>query len=138
MDRVVLQCRAPELTGVWDAARVERVIANLLSNAGKYSPQDASITVTVGEEVRNGTGWAVVSVQDHGIGIPADDLPHIFERFHRGQNVGQEILGAGIGLSGAKQIVEAHGGTIEVSSQEGAGSTFTVRLPLEQKESAGS
>jgi PAS domain S-box-containing protein len=136
-DRVALQSRTPELIGVWDAVRLERVIANLLSNAGKYSPPDAAITVTVGDEERDGAGWAVVSVQDRGIGIPEDDLPHIFERFHRGQNVGQETLGAGIGLSGVRQIVESHNGTIEVTSKEGVGSTFTVRLPLEREENAG-
>jgi signal transduction histidine kinase len=84
----------------------------------------------VKEERRGGRAWALVSVEDRGIGIPQEDLPHIFERFHRGRNVGCERLGTGIGLSGAKQIVEKHGGTIEVTSEEGAGSTFTVRLPL--------
>lgn len=76
------------------------------------------------------TAWAIVSVQDRGIGIPPEDLPHIFERFHRGRNVGRETLGTGVGLSGARQIVEQHGGTLEVASEEGVGSTFTVRLPL--------
>jgi signal transduction histidine kinase len=75
------------------------------------------------------TAWAVLSVEDNGVGIPAADLPHIFERFWRGSNVGGTV-GAGIGLAGARQIVEQHGGTIAVASTEGKGSTVTVRLPL--------
>jgi signal transduction histidine kinase len=69
-------------------------------------------------------------VQDGGLGIPASDLPRVFERFHRGANVVGRIGGTGIGLAGARSIVESHGGTISAASQEGAGSTFTIRLPL--------
>jgi signal transduction histidine kinase len=72
----------------------------------------------------------VLSVRDEGIGIPARDLPHIFERYFRGSNIEGWMWGSGIGLAGTKQIVEQHGGTIEVDSIEGEGSTFTVRLPL--------
>ena len=67
---------------------------------------------------------------DHGIGIPSDDLPHIFERFRRASNVAGQIAGSGLGLAGARDIVEQHGGTISVRSEEGRGSTFVVRLPL--------
>lgn len=80
---------------------------------------------------------AVLTVRDNGIGIPAADLPHIFERFRRGANVGSSIGGSGIGLASAQQIVEQHGGTIVAESGApgtggaGGGSTFTVRLPLE-------
>ena len=73
---------------------------------------------------------ALLVVQDEGIGIPAADLPQIFERYRRGRNVGR-IAGTGIGLTGAKQIVERHGGAIDVTSAEGAGTRVTVRLPLE-------
>ncbi|MGE3599462.1 MAG: sensor histidine kinase [Dehalococcoidia bacterium] len=72
----------------------------------------------------------MIQVQDEGIGIPPADLPHIFERYQRGANVAGRIAGTGIGLAGARQIVELHGGTIEVESVEGHGSVFTVRLPL--------
>jgi signal transduction histidine kinase len=67
-------------------------------------------------------------VVDRGIGIPADDLPRVFERFHRGANV-DGIAGSGVGLAGAKQAVEGSGGSIAVESAEGEGSTFTIRLP---------
>jgi signal transduction histidine kinase len=73
--------------------------------------------------------WAVLTVSDPGIGIPAEDLPNLFTRFRRGGNVGG-ITGAGIGLAGARQIVQQHGGTIGAESIEGRGSTFTIRLPL--------
>ncbi len=72
----------------------------------------------------------MIAVRDEGIGIPATDLPHIFERFHRGTNVVSHVQGTGIGLASARQIVALHGGTISVESVEGAGATFTVRLPL--------
>ena len=117
----------PTLVGIWDPERLERVLANLVANAIKYSPAGGPITLRVTrEEV---AGWASLAVMDDGIGIPAADLPHVFERFRRGANVGQ-VTGTGIGLAGARQIVELHGGTIAVTSQEGRGSTFTVRLPL--------
>ncbi len=74
---------------------------------------------------------ATVSVVDWGLGIPAADLPHIFERFRRASNVGAKIAGSGLGLSGSRDIVELHGGTITADSEEGRGSTFEVRLPLQ-------
>jgi signal transduction histidine kinase len=77
----------------------------------------------------------VLSVQDKGIGIPSGDLSRIFERFKRGSNVSEAVPGSGIGLAGVKQIVEQHGGSIEVESREGEGSTFTVRLPLSSAKS---
>jgi signal transduction histidine kinase len=125
--RLLLVTDEPELTGFWDPQRIARVADNLLLNAIKYSPDGGDVAVTV---VRDG-GWAVMAVRDSGMGIPAADLPRIFERFHRGANVTRKISGTGIGLAGSKQIVEQHGGSIEVDSREGGGSTFTVRLPLE-------
>jgi PAS domain S-box-containing protein len=127
-DHVIrIQVEPPELIGVWDAPRLERVFANLLSNAVRYSPEGGEVLVTI---ARDGE-WAQLSVRDRGVGIPAADLPHIFERFRRGRNVTGRIAGSGIGLAGAKQLVEQHGGTIAIDSQEGAGTTVTVRLPLE-------
>ena len=68
-------------------------------------------------------------VQDHGIGIAPADLPHIFEAYHRGTNVGA-VHGEGLGLASARQIISLHNGTLEVHSKEGEGTTFTIRLPL--------
>jgi signal transduction histidine kinase len=120
------ECTLPQLPGNWDAGRLDRVLANLLSNAIKYSPSGGEVLV----DVRTVADWALVSVTDHGLGIPAADLPHVFERFRRASNVGGLIAGSGLGLAGAREIVEQHGGTISVASEEGRGSTFVVRLPL--------
>jgi signal transduction histidine kinase len=103
---------------------------NLLSNAIKYSPAGGPVLVTVAREQIDGGAYAVLAVQDHGVGIPAADLSHIFERFHRASNVQGRISGTGIGLASARQIVEQHGGDLTVRSTEGQGSVFTVLLPL--------
>ncbi len=71
----------------------------------------------------------MLTIEDRGIGIPAADLPHVFEPFHRASNV-RQINGTGIGLAGVKQIVEMHGGTLSITSREGHGTVVTVRLPL--------
>jgi signal transduction histidine kinase len=128
--RLHVEATAPQLVGEWEAARLERVVANLLSNAIKYSPQGGAITVRLAAEDAAAGGWAVLAVRDQGLGIPAADLPYIFAGFHRAGNVAGQIPGTGLGLASARQIVEQHGGTISVESQEGVGSTFTVRLPL--------
>lgn len=119
---------APTLLVECDASRIGRVIANLLSNAIKYSPAGGPITVSVG---RKNDTWAEIEVRDAGIGIPASDLPHVFEAYRRGGNVTGRIGGTGIGLAGASRIVEQHGGSIRVESVEGKGSTFTVCLLIE-------
>lgn len=87
-------------------------------------------------DVRAEAGWAAVWVADHGLGIPAADQPYVFDRFRRASNVGRLIAGSGLGLAGARDIVEQHGGSIAVSSEEGRGSTFVIRLPLEEQASA--
>jgi signal transduction histidine kinase len=123
-----LRLEAPpgEIVGAWDAGRLLRVIDNLIGNAIKYSPAGGEVIIGVeacGE-------WAVVRVRDQGVGIPAADLPRVFEPFHRGSNVVGRISGTGIGLAGTRRIVERHGGSMSVESSEGIGTTFTVRLPL--------
>jgi signal transduction histidine kinase len=113
-----------------DGSRIERVVRNMLDNAIKYSPAGGDIVVhTRRDEDENGR-WGVVTIEDRGLGIPASDLPYVFDRFRRGGNVQRHIAGSGIGLTGAKQIVAQHGGAISVQSVEGEGSTFTLRLPL--------
>jgi len=120
--------RLPKLVGEWDELRLGRVLDNLLDNAVKYSPRGGSIKVSIGTA---DDGAAVLSVSDRGEGIPESDLPHIFERFRRGQNVEGRIPGTGIGLAGVQRIVEQHQGTIAVDTRVGVGTTFTIRLPLE-------
>ena len=126
-ERHVFRCELPDASaeGAWDAGRLSRVLNNLLSNAIKYSPSGGEVVV----RVRSEADWVSVAVEDHGLGIPVADLPHVFEPFHRGRNAVRSISGAGIGLASVRQIVEAHGGSVEVVSQVGRGSTFTVRLP---------
>ena len=124
------------LTGMWDALRLRRVLDNLLDNAVKYSPEGGPVVVTIGRDERAGKSWAVVRVADEGVGIPEGDLPHVFERYRRGSNVGTRIVGTGIGLAGVRQIVEQHGGEVSVASEEGRGSVFTVALPLAPPSSA--
>jgi PAS domain S-box-containing protein len=119
----------PSLTGMWDGNRLGRVLANLLGNAVKYSPGGGEIVVRVWREHDPSGAWAMLDVRDEGMGIPAADLPYLFEHFRRGRNVAS-IKGTGIGLTGVRLIVEQHGGTVDVQSEEGQGSTFTVRLPL--------
>ncbi|HEY4057441.1 MAG TPA: ATP-binding protein [Kofleriaceae bacterium] len=113
------------MIGNFDEARIARVLGNLVSNAIKYSPQGGHIGI-VTTRIAN---WAEIRVTDSGIGIPAADLPRVFERFHRAGNVGK-IDGNGIGLASSREVVIAHGGSLDVESVEGSGSTFIVRLPL--------
>lgn len=108
-----------------DPDLMRQVFANLLSNAVKYSPNGGQIEVT--GEVDE--GFAAVAVRDYGLGIPARDLPQLFERFFRASNVGG-IAGSGLGLSLCRHLVEEHGGKLTVDSVEGQGATFTLRLPL--------
>jgi signal transduction histidine kinase len=125
------ETQATAITGQWDRARLERVLQNLISNAVKYSPQGGPIVVQVWTATEDGRPWGFLSVADQGLGVPAADLPQLFERFHRGANVAGRIGGTGIGLATVRQIVEQHGGQVGVSSIEGQGSTFIVRLPLD-------
>jgi PAS domain S-box-containing protein len=127
---VVLQTDLEHLVGQWDRVRLERVVGNLLSNAIKYSPDGGWITLTIRREAHPSGDVAELSVRDTGLGIPAADLPRIFDRFFRADNVSGRIAGTGIGLAGVKRLVEQHGGSIEVESFLGVGTTFVVWLPL--------
>jgi PAS domain S-box-containing protein len=120
----------PRLEGHWDGRRLTRAIRNLIDNAIKYSPDQGSILVRIQRVRETSDDVALICVQDHGIGIPPDDLPYVFDRFRRGSNVLNRVPGTGIGLASTRWIVESHGGTIEVQSELGQGSCFCVRLPL--------
>jgi signal transduction histidine kinase len=123
---VRLESAVPTLVGRFDPTRLERVFGNLLDNAARYSPDGGEVRVRAIRE----PGAAVVEVRDHGLGIPEADRARVFEHFYRGGNVRGWIAGSGIGLTGVRQIVQQHGGTIAVESAEGQGSTFAVGLPL--------
>ena len=114
-------------TVLGDAARLRRLFRSLIANAVKYSDSGGAIGIRSRRE-----GDAVkVSIRDSGIGIPAESLPHVFDRFYRADPArSRDSGGSGLGLSLARWIAEAHGGTIEVESAVGRGSTFTVTLPL--------
>jgi signal transduction histidine kinase len=129
--QLTLEASVPEVVGVWDAARLERMLTNLVTNAIKYSPDGGEVSVRICLDPAADQPRAVLVVQDLGIGIPAADLPRIFERFQRASNVAGQIAGSGIGLATVRQIVEQHGGQITLDSQEGVGTTCTVYLPLE-------
>jgi len=124
---VVVLPAVEELMGWWNSAGLERMLANLIDNALKYNRHDGLVLV----DVNHIDGQAVISVADHGMGIPAKELPRVFEHGYRGSNVDRFISGSGFGLAGARQIVAEHGGTISLESQLGCGTTATVRLPLE-------
>jgi two-component system, OmpR family, sensor kinase len=115
---------ARELGATFDRDRVLQVASILLDNAVKYTAQGGSVAV----RVVGADGWAALEVSDTGIGIPEDQMPMIFERFHRADTARTEG-GAGLGLSIARQVAESHGGRIEARSTPGKGSTFTLLLP---------
>jgi signal transduction histidine kinase len=108
-----------------DASRFERVVANLLTNALKYSPVDAPVTVRLS---RKGSD-VELDVVDRGIGIAPDSVKMLFDRYHRTAAGKARAGGLGLGLYIARLIIDAHGGRIDVSSEVGKGSTFTVILP---------
>jgi len=140
--RIRVNCETSDLWVICDSARMNRVIANVLSNAVKYSAAGSQILVELQHETDADGAWVLLSISDEGIGIPAADLPYLFERFHRGRNVSSQTSGTGLGLAGARAIVEQHGGRVEIDSEEGAGTTVRIRLPrgtvnLQPAESGG-
>lgn len=118
-----------DLEPVWvegDRKRLEQVVANLLSNALRYTEPDGRVFVHTAAD----NGSALLSVTDTGIGIPQTDVPHLFTRFWRGEKSrSRDTGGAGIGLAIVKELVRAHGGTVEVESVPGQGSRFSIHLP---------
>jgi two-component system, OmpR family, phosphate regulon sensor histidine kinase PhoR len=111
-----------------DKTRIRQVILNIVHNAIKFTGSGGKITVAT----RAHDGWVTVEVSDTGVGIARGDLPHIFERFYRGDRARSGGTGTGMGLAIARHVVEAHGGRIWVQSQEGRGAIFSFSLPLSQ------
>lgn len=112
-----------------DSRRIERVFANLIANAIKYTPVGGHVSVSLSFDGEN----QVIEVADNGIGIPEDYLPHIFKRFYRvprENEVNEKVEGTGLGLAIVKTVVDRHQGDVTVFSELGKGSIFTVRLPI--------
>jgi signal transduction histidine kinase len=118
----------PVLCG--DADQLRRVLLNIVENALKFTPSGGRVELRVANENQ---GWVTLEIQDTGAGIPPEALPHVFERFYRADpsrtRQSWEIGGSGLGLSIARELVEAHDGTIAISSSVGQGTTVTLRLP---------
>ena len=126
--RITLRCdtgRRVEVEG--NPSRLKQVVVNLLDNAIKYTPAAGTVQVRVG----TANGNALLEIEDDGVGIPAEALPHLFERFYRVDKArSRQMGGTGLGLSIVKSICAAHGGQVKVESAEGKGSRFRVELPL--------
>lgn len=117
----------PKLEAIADPSRLEKVLINLLTNALKYTPSGGTITVRWSGDAQE----TRIEVEDTGVGIPAEDLPKIFDRFHQVRsNLANQNQGVGIGLALAKELVDEHGGKLEVESEVGRGTTFRLRLPV--------
>jgi two-component system sensor histidine kinase ResE len=110
-----------------DRQQMERVFQNLISNAIKYTPKEGEVFV----ETYTKNGSAVIHIRDTGYGIPEEELPYIFDRFRRVAKHEDKAVGTGLGLAITKALVEAHSGTIAVTSKEDSGSTFTISLPVQ-------
>jgi PAS domain S-box-containing protein len=120
---LALEFEARPAVGLFDAKLLRHIFGNLLSNAIKYSPQGGKVSF----RVFSSEGRVAFEVADRGIGIPAEEIPHLFEWFHRASNVG-EIQGTGLGLAIVKNSIDLHGGSIEVVSQVGQGTRFIVKI----------
>jgi len=120
--RVIAPSTGPTIVG--DRARLGRVLENVIGNALKYSPNDATVEVAVAATV----GGVTITVRDRGVGIPADEVGQLFAPFYRASTA-HGVAGTGLGLFGSKAIVEQHGGMIAVESAVGVGTTVTITLP---------
>jgi signal transduction histidine kinase len=110
-----------------DQAQLNQVLINLIANSIKFSSSGSSISLSISEDSKK----AIIKIEDSGIGISEADLPHIFNRFYRGSNSeGDQYQGTGLGLAIVQQVIEHHLGVIEVESEVGMGSLFTITLPL--------
>jgi PAS domain S-box-containing protein len=129
--RHALQYTLPPDDAVYigDESMLTQILDRLTSNAFKYSPEGSVVRFDVSTDAKR----AKFIIADNGIGIPADDLIHIFEPFHRGSNIG-EIRGTGMGLAILRKLIELHGGTIDVESHVGEGTTVTLTLPLDTRD----
>ncbi|GAB4397955.1 MAG: PAS domain S-box protein [Rhodoferax sp.] len=121
---VILTLQSPKLEGWFDDKLLRHVLGNLVSNAIKYSPAGGQVEVNI----VHSDDAITLSIADQGIGIPKDEIPHLFTSFHRASNVG-DIKGTGLGLAIVKNAIETHGGHISVHSEPNQGTRFVVQLP---------
>jgi signal transduction histidine kinase len=124
-----IECRLPStpLSARIDPDAVCEALLNLLDNAAKYSGEDKHIAVSL----ESSAPWIRISVADRGVGIPRDELNSIFDKYYRSQTQKtRETAGSGLGLTLVKHIIEAHGGRVEVESEVGQGSIFTLLIPM--------
>ncbi len=129
--RFRLEVPSSPVTLYYDPDLIEKVLANLLSNAFKFTPREGTVRLSLDLPVtlQDESEWVTITVRDSGPGIPAEGLPHVFERFYQAEESGSRLeAGTGIGLSLAKELVELHRGIIGVESEMGFGTTFTVHL----------
>jgi signal transduction histidine kinase len=118
-----------------DVEALRQALSNVLNNAIQYSGEEREVEVDAWGE----GGAVIVAVKDRGVGIPAEELGKVFDRFYRGSNeMTRSVRGSGLGLTLVKEIVDAHGGSVEVVSEVGRGSTFTIRLPTTMESDHGS
>ncbi|HSM45818.1 MAG TPA: ATP-binding protein, partial [Acidimicrobiia bacterium] len=128
-----LELTSQRVTAMVSQRDVSIATRNLLDNAMRYTPEGGSVTVTVSRDGRE----AVIAVADTGEGIPTRDVERVFERFYRVDNARSRATGGtGLGLSIVKHVAERHGGSVSLESRLGAGSTFTVRVPVDEESSA--
>lgn len=129
--RLTHRPKEPGPVGWVDEDQMIQVLNNLVENSIYYTPDGGEVTVSTGTAQADGRTWVTATVTDTGVGIPESEMPHIFERFHRGEGPLQiQAPGTGLGLAIAKEIAELHGGWITVESKVNVGSTFTVWLPV--------
>ncbi|MEZ4668750.1 MAG: ATP-binding protein [Anaerolineae bacterium] len=124
---LVMNVQPPDLSLKCDQQRLGQALENLISNAIKYTMENGTVRLNASQQDSN----LQIQMIDNGIGIPADEIPFVFDRFYRVKSHIKAAEGTGLGLSIVRLIVEQHGGTVSVESQEGQGTTFTILLPLE-------
>ncbi len=129
---VWLERRLTEVYVMSDPVRMREVISNLLTNSLKFTPPGGAVRLAVGPD---GSGMAAIGVNDTGIGITADELPHVTERFYRGIRSAEMAAGSGIGLTIVAELVAAHNGQLDITSEPGTGTRVTVTLPVAAAES---
>ncbi len=131
---VLLNCSQEATLVSLDPRRFQQILQNFIGNAIKFSPEQSLVLINGELSTKDKKNYAAISVTDQGVGIPADKMNSIFQKYQQLDNLeAVQALGVGLGLSIAQQFAKLHGATIEVTSQVGKGSTFTVWLPLERE-----